>query len=83
MAWTLHKKTFDPVCGKRITPMSSDIAAVHERHLFYFCSQHCRSAFLETPADFVATGPASKKSWWGRYLKRVEKTTGGKPPCCH
>lgn len=25
----------------------------------------------------------AKQSWWGRYLKRLNKATGGQAPKCH
>ena len=83
MGWILRQKTIDPVCGKRMIRTQSEIAAVHEGHAFYFCSRQCWSAFQDAPSDYMTGTSAEPKGWWGRYLKRVEKTTGGKPPCCH
>ncbi len=25
----------------------------------------------------------AKQRWWGRYLERIKKATGGQPPKCH
>jgi uncharacterized membrane protein len=30
-----------------------------------------------------ASNPFKRKGLWGRYLDRLNKATGGKPPCCH
>lgn len=83
MGWSLLEKTIDPVCGKRINPVKAGIAAVHEGHSFYFCSRQCWASFQDSPKQYTATLPSEPRGWWRRYLQRVEKATGGKPPCCH
>ncbi len=83
MGWTLLEKTIDPVCGKRINPVKAGIAAIHKGHSFYFCSRQCWASFQDAPSQYTAVSPSASKGWWRRYLQRVEKATGGKPPCCH
>jgi YHS domain-containing protein len=83
MGWSLLKHTIDPVCGKRIKPHKSDIAAIHEGRSFFFCSYHCWASFQATPTQFLDTSAPTPKGWWGRYLQRIGKATQDKPPCCH
>ena len=83
MGWSLSQKTYDPVCGKRFRASSSDVVSIYNGHAFYFCSQQCRTAFQAAPSAYAGAPPPKVKGWWSRYLKRVEKTTGSKPPCCH
>ncbi len=49
----------DPVCGMTVDPAQ----AVHAEHLgetYYFCSEHCRAAFVREPARYLrpANAPA-------------------------
>jgi YHS domain-containing protein len=83
MGWAFHKHTNDPVCGKRIDPVKTGIAAVHKGRAYYFCSSECWAAFQSTPSRYIGAPMAAPRGWWGRYVKRVAKSTGGKPPCCH
>jgi YHS domain-containing protein len=51
---------------------------------YYFCAEGCRRAFMADPDKYLGKKPAKKKGIWGRYLKRLNKATGGKTPsCCH
>jgi len=83
MGWSLKKYCVDPVCGKRIDPVKSGIAAVHNGCAYYFCSPQCWEAFQDAPTLYRRSPSPMPKGWWGRYLKRVEKTTEGKPTCCN
>ena len=83
MGWLLKRQCVDPVCGKRIDPVKSGIAAVHGRCAFYFCSPQCWEAFQKAPALYSAKAIPASQSWWERYLPRLTKATRGKPPCCH
>ena len=82
MGWPLRKQCVDPVCGKRIDPVKSGLAAVHGGCAYYFCSPRCWQAFQNTPALYSTGLSAAPKGWWGRYLNRVGKATQGDPPCC-
>jgi len=37
----------------------------------------------QNPDTYLGTEAPKKKGVWGRYLDRLNKATGGKPPCCH
>ena len=83
MGWSLRRQCIDPVCGKRINPVKSGIAAVHGGCAYYFCSPQCWAAFQDAPKQYSAQSAPSSKSWWGRYRQRVGKVTQDKPSCCH
>ena len=34
------------------------------------------------PEKYLKSGPTKRKGIWGRYLERLNKATGGKPPSC-
>lgn len=75
----------DPVCGMQIDSEAKSALIVSKRgHTYYFCTEKCRSAFERDPAKYtdILNITKSRKNWWGRYLERVQKATGGKPPKC-
>jgi len=46
--------------------------------------ESCRKAFEANPDNYLEAKPKKRKGWWGRYLERLNKATGGTPPkCCH
>ena len=71
----------DPVCGMSVDP---DTAAAKTRYngiQIYFCAQGCKQTFEADPEKYAVK---KRKGFWGRYLDRLNKSTGGKPPsCCH
>lgn len=73
----------DPVCGMTVDPMHSRFMATHEGCTYYFCAEGCLKAFESNPGKYLNEKHAVHKGWWGRYLERLEKATGGKPMHCH
>jgi YHS domain-containing protein len=73
----------DPVCGMEVVPNIADISAEIDGETYYFCAENCRKSFVENPQKFLCPEPAKKKGLWGRYLARLEKTSGGKSIKCH
>jgi len=71
----------DPVCGMKVDPGKSEISAVHAGCIYHFCAPGCREAFERNPEKYLKG--AKPKGWWGRYLARLEKATGGKSMSCH
>jgi len=71
----------DPVCGMSVDPATAAARTCHEGVEVYFCAQGCKQAFDAHPGKY--TGPRKKKGLWKRYLDRLNKATGGKPPACH
>ena len=43
----------DPVCGMTVDPDSSDHAASHNNHSYFFCSAGCKTKFEADPDAFV------------------------------
>ena len=77
------KSTVDPVCGMSVNPETTNITATVEGHHYYFCAEGCRKAFVKNPHKFIDSECAKPKSWWGRYIARLNKATGGKEMKCH
>ena len=74
----------DPVCLMKVDSGNKDLMFTHQMRTYYFCAESCRKAFEINPDKFLAPKLPKRKGWWGRYLERLNKTTGGKPPkCCH
>lgn len=77
------KSAIDPVCGMSVDPQTTEIKASFEGQDYYFCAEGCRQAFEEGPEKYIAGECAKPKGWWGRYLARLQKATGGKSMKCH
>ena len=79
---TKHSKTsVDPMCGRAVDARTTRFVDGTGNRKKYFCSNDCRQRYLlNTPTEPAAR--ARKKGFWGRYLDRLNKTTGGKPPSC-
>jgi YHS domain-containing protein len=81
---TSPKQIFiDPVCLMKVTPDKRDFTFTYKMRTYYFCAESCRKAFETNPDKYLETKASKPKGWWGRYLERLNKATGGKPPeCC-
>ena len=78
-----EKAVIDPVCGMSVDPKKAKIKAYIEGQNYYFCAEGCLKAFEENPSKYISTECAKPKGWWGRYMARLQKATGGKPMKCH
>ena len=84
----LHESTptnVDPVCGMQVDPEKAVETADFEGRTYFFCAESCRKEFEKQPQKFLEiTQEPKRKGFWKRYLDRLNKATGGKPPeCCH
>jgi len=71
----------DPVCGMAVDPTDAAAKTCYNGIELYFCAEGCRAKFEAAPQDYVVN---QRKGFWRRYLDRLNKATGGKPPsCCH
>jgi YHS domain-containing protein len=77
------KPVIDPVCGMSVDPETAKIMASIEGQNFYFCAEGCRKAFEENPEKYLGSECPKPKGWWGRYIARLQKATGGKQMKCH
>jgi len=50
--WIAPDQTVDPVCGMTVRTATAK-SAVHDGHMYYFCSQDCRQKFEATPASYM------------------------------
>ena len=74
----------DPVCLMKVTQDKKDFTFTYKMRTYYFCAKSCRNAFKANPDKYLESKSTKRKGWWGRYLARLNKVTGGKPPeCCH
>lgn len=73
----------DPVCGMNVDTKHPRALATYEGDTYYFCADGCRKAFEANPKEYLNGKHPKRKGWWGRYLVRLEKATGGKSFNCH
>ena len=78
----IPRTVVDPVCGMKVDPKSSDIISTYRKNDYYFCVNACRKAFDDNPEKYLSDQSTKPKSFWKRYLDRLNKATGGKPPKC-
>ena len=76
------RTAIDPVCGMKVDPQTSRIFSTYKKNTVYFCAEACRRAFAENPAKYLSEKSDKLKGFWKRYLDRLNKATGGKPPAC-
>jgi YHS domain-containing protein len=74
----------DPVCLMKVISGRKLITSIHNNKNYYFCADACREVFDENPEKYITLMTPKRKGLWGKYLERLNKVTGGKPPkCCH
>ena len=73
----------DPVCHMKVAGDSKVQPFELDSDIYHFCAESCRKAFMADPEKYLKSEPAKRKGLWARYLERLNKATGGKPPCCH
>jgi len=76
-------KAVDPVCGMTVEPVRTGLVVAHAGCRYYFCAEACRKAFESKPDQYLGNKKLKRKGFWGRYLSRLEKSTGGKSLKCH
>ena len=72
----------DPVCLMRLDPQAGHPSITYRMRTYHFCADSCRRSFEEKPERYVEEDPPRSRSLWRRYLDRLKKSTGGKPPSC-
>ena len=78
----LHSKKepfIDPVCQMKVDPATAPAKYCYNGMEIYFCAQGCKDSFEANPGKYTQ----KKKGFWRRYLERLNKATGGRPPACH
>jgi YHS domain-containing protein len=73
----------DPVCKMEVAKSNNMPSFKYHANTYYFCAEDCRKAFISAPDKYLLKKPAKRKGLWARYLGRLNKATGGRPPCCH
>jgi YHS domain-containing protein len=79
---TSNQILIDPVCLMKVAPAKKNLMFIHQMRTYYFCAESCRKAFEANPEKYLESKSPKRKGWWGRYLERLNKATGGKPPRC-
>ncbi|MFZ0240097.1 MAG: YHS domain-containing protein [Desulfobacterales bacterium] len=77
-----RRQTIDPVCKMKVSAQNNRYFSTYKKNRFYFCADACRKAFTENPARYLDEKPEKPPGLWKRYLNRLNKATGGKPPTC-
>nr|MBC8362516.1 YHS domain-containing protein [Candidatus Desulfatibia profunda] len=72
----------DPVCFMEVDPARKDYTFTYQMRTYYFCAESCRKSFEANPEKYLGQNAPKHKGWWSRYLERLNKATGGKPPKC-
>jgi YHS domain-containing protein len=78
----LNKKAIDPVCGMNVPMVAGTPLSNYDGVKHYFCAETCRTSFEANPQKYLGASLPKKKGFWQRYLDRLNKATGGKPPSC-
>ena len=73
----------DPVCRMEVVGGGKVQPFVFQSETYHFCADSCRKAFMADPQKYLEPKSKKRKGLWNRYLERLNKATGGKPPCCH
>jgi len=81
---TTPKEVFiDPVCLMKVIPDKPAHPFTYKKHTYFFCAESCRKAFESNPDKYLGQEPPKRKGFFGRYLDRLNKVTGGKSMKCH
>ena len=72
----------DPVCKMNVDEKTV-ATSMYKGKKYYFCAESCRKSFVENPKKFLVPECDKPKGWWGRYMTKLNKATGGKPMKCH
>ena len=72
-----HKTVYvDPVCGMSTDEPDSYLELVYDDKTYYFCSDHCLTAFKANPADFIKPAKDTPK------IDELENSPEFKDPIC-
>lgn len=77
-----RNQTVDPVCGMAVNRDITTIKSISGGKTYYFCADACQRSFDADPEKYLRNASRKPKGFWGRYLDKVNKATGGKPPSC-
>jgi YHS domain-containing protein len=80
---TSNQIFIDPVCLMKVAPDKKDFTFTYKMRTYYFCAESCRKTFETNPDKYLESKSSKPKGWWGRYLERLNKATGGKSQKCH
>src|SRR5690606_5163293 len=61
----------DPVCGMQVDPTTAAGSHEYAGTDYYFCSEHCRQKFVQSPESFLGSSSA------------IAESDGHRHSCCH
>jgi|SRR5579864_2648284 len=64
--WAPPAKATDPVCGMTVETAGAK-SAIHDGHVYYFCSQDCRAKFEANPAAYAKPMDATSRPQEGHH----------------
>lgn len=73
----------DPVCRMKVARGGNVPSFTFKSETYHFCADTCRKDFVADPQKYLTAKSTKRKGLWDRYLDRLNRATGGKPPCCH
>ena len=73
----------DPVYLMKVAPGKKDFTFTYQLRAYYFCAESCLKSFEADPEKYLESMTTKRKGLWSRYLDRLNKATGGKPPKCN
>jgi YHS domain-containing protein len=73
----------DPVCLMKVAPDKKDLTFTYQMRIYYFCAGTRLKSFEADPEKYLKSMTTKRKGLWSRYLDRLNKAAGGKPPKCH
>ena len=72
----------DPVCHINVSAQQNALTTLWAGRTVYFCSAACKAQFMLNPTQYFETVEPKRMGFWQKYLQRLNKATGGKPPSC-
>ena len=83
-----HVVAKDPVCGMDVDPAATSHHATHEGRDYHFCSDRCRTKFLDDPRHYASDAPRTEPKaipgaiWTCPMHPQVRRQAPGSCPIC-
>ena len=77
------KDHIDPVCGMTVPHRQEWFVSEYGGRRYYFCAAACRKTFEQNPRKYLDSECVKRKTWWDRYLARLNRATEGQSMSCH
>jgi uncharacterized protein len=78
-ALTIRRGATDPVCGMTVDKAKA-LSTGHAGETYYFCSEHCRSRFEQSPEQFARPLSPRRRARRSRTLRRLPSSPRSRAP---